>query len=143
MTTPRKILADSGYFAALFNTKDHHHRRCKEFFDHYSGQVITTWSVMTEVSFLLSPARLKAFFEWASKAQGYGHLLMESPPAESLMQLWTLIEKYEGLPMDFCDAGLVYLASSLKIRHIATVDARDFSVYRLPGNQNFIHVLDI
>jgi hypothetical protein len=37
----------------------------------------------------------------------------------------------------------VYLASSLKIRHIATVDARDFSVYRLPGNQSFIHVLNI
>ena len=28
-------LADSGYFVKLFNTKDHHHARCKAFFAGY------------------------------------------------------------------------------------------------------------
>ena len=54
----------------------------------------------------------------------------------------SLMAKYEDLPMDFCDASLVYLASHLKIHRIATTDAVDFSVYRLPGNQRFVHVLD-
>jgi uncharacterized protein len=142
MSLPRKILADSGYFAALFNPKDHHHARCKAFFSDFHGQTITTWSVITEVCYLLSPTQQKMFFDWASPAQLHGHLLIESPPAESMAQLWTLMSKYDDLPMDFCDASLVYLASSLKIRHVATVDQRDFTVYRLPGHQRFVHVLD-
>ena len=53
-----------------------------------------------------------------------------------------MMNKYEDLPMDFCDASLVYLASTLKIHRIATVDLRDFAVYRLTGNKRFLHVLD-
>jgi hypothetical protein len=44
--------------------------------------------------------------------------------------------------MDFCDASLVYLATSLKINRIATTHLRDFTVYRLPGNKRFVHVLE-
>ena len=58
------------------------------------------------------------------------------------MALWALMDKYEGLPMDFCDASLVHLATRLKINRIATTDLRDFTVYRLPGNKRFIHVLE-
>ena len=58
------------------------------------------------------------------------------------MALWNMMDKYEDLPMDFCDASLVYLAVTLKIDRIATTDVRDFSVYRLPGNRRFAHVLD-
>ena len=58
------------------------------------------------------------------------------------MALWALMDRYEDLPMDFCDASLVYLATHLKIQRIATIDVRDFSIYRLPGNKRFVHVLD-
>ncbi len=52
------------------------------------------------------------------------------------------MEKYDDLPMDFCDATLIYLAVTLKIDRIATTDRRDFSVYRLPARQQFVHVID-
>ena len=136
-----KTLADSGYFVGLFNPKDHHHIRCKRFFATYTGLTVTTWAVFTEVCAILSPTRKKAFFAWASQALALGHLRIESPPAEAVAALWALMAKYDDLPMDFCDASLVYLSTHLKIHHIATVDARDFSVYRLPGNKRFIHVL--
>ena len=55
---------------------------------------------------------------------------------------WAVFTEDDGLPMDFCDAGLVYLSTHLKIQCIATVDVRDFSVDRLPGNKRFVHVLD-
>ena len=71
-----------------------------------------------------------------------GYLRIESPPGDAVAALWKMMDKYEDLPMDFCDASLVYLANSLKVHRIATTDARDFSVYRLPGNQRFVHVLD-
>jgi predicted nucleic acid-binding protein len=134
-------LADSGYFAGLFNPKDHHHARCKAFFAAYTGQTLTTWTVFTEVCALLTYSKQKAFFAWAAKAQALGHLRIESPSADAVASLWQLMDKYEDLPMDFCDASLVYLAIALKIRRIATTDLRDFSVYRLPGNRRFVHVL--
>ena len=136
------ILADSGYFVGLFSPKDHHHTRCKSFFSGYSGLTTTTWAVMTEVCALLTHSQQKAFFIWAAKAQAIGHLQVASPPSDALSTLWNLIDKYDDLPMDFCDASLVYLATHLKIYRIATTDVRDFSVYRLPANKRFVHVLD-
>lgn len=136
------ILADSGYLVGLFNPKDHHHARCKAFFADYTGQTTTTWAVFTEVCALLTHGRQKAFFAWAAKAQTLGYLRIESPPANAVATLWNMMDKYEDLPMDFCDASLVYLAISLKLDRIATTDLRDFSVYRLPGNKRFTHVLD-
>ena len=135
-------LADSGYFVGLFSLKDQHHARCKAFFSSYTGQTTTTWPVFTEVCALLSHSNQKAFFTWASRAQALGYLRIESPPPDAIAALWKSMDKYEDLPMDFCDASLVYLASSLKIHRIATTDRRDFSVYRLPGHQRFVHVLD-
>lgn len=135
-------LADSGYFVGLFNPKDHHHARCKVFFSSFTGQTTTTWAVFTEVCALLTHNQQKAFFAWSAKAQSLGYLRIESPPAGAIAAIRHLMDKYEDLPMDFCDASLVYLASSLKIHRIATTDVRDFSVYRLPGNKRFLHVLD-
>lgn len=135
-------LADSGYFVGLFSPKDRHHTRCKNFLKRYTGRTITTWAVVTEVCALLSANQQNAFFSWAAKAQALGYLRIESPPTDAIGAIWNLMDKYDDLPMDFCDASLVYLAISLKIKRIATVDVRDFSVYRLPGNQKFVHVLD-
>lgn len=135
------ILADSGYLVGLFNPKDHHHARCKTFFAAYAGQTTTTWAVFTEVCALLTHGRQKAFFSWADKAQALGYLRIESPPADAVATLWNMMDKYDDLPMDFCDASLVYLAISLKLEHIATTDPRGFSVYRLPGNRRFTHML--
>lgn len=137
-----KTLADSGYFVGLFQPRDHHHDRCLAFFRNFSGITITTWAVLTEVCAVLSVNRQRAFFAWADKAQALGHLRIESPPAGAVLELWQLMDKYDDLPMDFCDASLVYLAIKLKIKNMATTDVRDFSVYRLPGNQKFVHVLD-
>ena len=136
-----KTLADSGYFIGLFNPKDHHHARCKTFFASYTGLTITTWAVFVEVCAILNPARQKAFFTWASQAQALGYLRVESPPADAVSALWDLMDRYDDLPMDFCDASLVYLATQLKTSRIATVDVRDFTVYRLPDGKPFTHVL--
>ena len=135
-------LADTGYFVGLFNPKDHHHQRCAAFMKRYGGQLLTTWAVFTEVCAILPFSRQKAFFDWAAQAEQHGHLRIESPPQDAVAALWRLLDRYDDLPMDFCDASLVYLATQLKIKHIATTDARDFSVYRLAGKQRFVHVLE-
>ena len=97
--------------------------------------------MFTEVCALLTHSKQKLFFAWAAKAQALGYLRIESPAADAVMALWTLMNKYDDLPMDICDASLVHLATQLKINRIATTDLRDFTVYRLPGNKRFVHVL--
>lgn len=137
-----KVLADSGLFVALFNPKDKHHANCHAFMQQYKGVLITCWFAFTEASSMMSHAHVGEFFSWASELIEAGQLIIEHPSAQGVMALWQLMDKYEDLPMDFCDATLVYLATTLKIDHIATVDKRDFTVYRLPNNKKFIHVLE-
>jgi len=127
------MLADTGYFVGLFNPKDTHHDRCKAFFSGFKGVTITTWAVFAETCALLQTSKQRHFFAWVTKAQSIGHLRIECPPADAVAELWRLMDRYDDLPMDFCDASLVYLAAHLKLRRIATVDLRDYSVYRLPG----------
>jgi uncharacterized protein len=136
-----KVLADTGFFVALFNPKDHHHTLCKAFLASHPGSYVSTWAVFTEVCFVLPPARHKHFFAWTAEAEKAGQLEVASAPGDAIEAHWQLMNKYDDLPMDFCDASLVLLAVERKIEHIATVDARDFSVYRLPGNRKFKFVL--
>ncbi len=137
-----QVIADSGFFIGLFDPSDAHHERCKRFLAGFRGTFITAWAVFTEVSVQLPHHRLRAFFAWAAQAQQSKHLRIESPPGDAIMALWQSMDKYEDLPMDFCDASLVWLAVHLRIDSIATVDRRDFLVYRLPGNKAFKLVLD-
>ena len=137
-----KVLADSGLFIGLFDPKDEHHKACLKFMNAYQGVLVTCWSAFTEVHWMLNKSQIKNLYEWADKLVAAKKLIIEHPPNEAVMPLWQLFHKYEDLPMDFCDASLVYLATALKIDRIATVDRRDFTVYRLPNNKKFIHVLE-
>jgi uncharacterized protein len=138
-------LADSGYFIGLFDPKDAHHGLCIAFSERFSqtpgGILVSSWSVFTEVSAMLEGRALAHFFAWSEKAQSSGYLHIENPEPSEIAQLWQWMQRYDDLPMDFCDASLVLLAIRLKINRIATTDQRDFSVYRLPGRQKFVDVL--
>ncbi len=138
----RRVLADSGFFIGLFDPRDAHHEACRRFLDDFDGCLVTTWAVFTEVSAFLPRRWQHSFFGSVSKLQAAGRLKIESPPEDAIMALWESMEKYEDLPMDFCDATLVYSATQGKITEIATADRRDFSVYRLPGNRRFELVLE-
>ncbi len=51
------------------------------------------------------------------------------------------MEKYKDIPMDYADATLVSVAEDLSITRVATFDAKDFGIYRLPSKKPFISVL--
>jgi uncharacterized protein len=143
--TAHLVLADSGYFLGLFDPKDAHHDACKSFSERFSQSranvLVTSWSVFTEVCAMLTARSLQHFFAWSEQAQRAGYLRIDNPQPDEIAQLWQWMRRYDDLPMDFCDASLVLLAMRLKTHRIATTDLRDFSVYRLPGRQSFIHVL--
>ncbi len=50
---PRNILADTGPIFALIHAGDVDHGRAVQFARGFAGRLITTWPVLTEVSYLL------------------------------------------------------------------------------------------
>ena len=49
----------------------------------------------------------------------------------------SLIARYSSLPCDYADATLIALAERTGVASIATIDQRDFSVYRIRGRKRF------
>mgnify|MGYP000311190492 CR=1 FL=1 len=137
-----KTLLDSGFFIGLLSPKDKHHKACLAFMADYRGEMVTCWAAITETTHFLSHLQQRDLMTMLHQYVGAKLLRIENPPPVSVMALWQLMDQYEDLPMDFCDASLVYLATTLKIDRIATIDKRDFTVYRLPNNKPFVHVLE-
>jgi predicted nucleic acid-binding protein len=48
-----------------------------------------------------------------------------------------IIAQYASLPCDYADASLIALAERSGVTAIASIDPRDFSVYRLRGRRRF------
>lgn len=125
----RKIIADSGPLIALFDASEPRHEEVKVFIAEFSGLLLTTWPVVTEVMHLLgySVDRQIAFLRWIER----GALEILEQPADIVNKLITLIDKYRDRPMDLADASLVMLSMQSGIRDIITFDS-DFDFYRLP-----------
>ena len=60
--------------------------------------------------------------------------------ALALMAGW--MRQYGDLPMDLADASLLWVAQEHGLRRIATLDRRDFGIYRLPGGESLENLLD-
>lgn len=121
-------LIDAGPIIALFDRDDQHHKRVIQFLQNYKGRLITTWPVLTEVSYMLdfsTQTRLD-FLDWISE----GGVELYNMEQWQLRRVREIIEKYSDLPADFADATLIVAAESKKIENILTIDG-DFSIYRM------------
>ena len=125
----RKIIADSGPLISLFDPSEPRHEEVKSFVGSFSGLLLTTWPVVTEVTHLLgySVERQIAFLRWIER----GALEVLEQPADIMNKLIALLDKYRDRPMDLADASLVMLSMQTGIRDIITFDS-DFDFYRLP-----------
>ena len=136
-----RALVDTGAVVALVNRADRHHAAAVEWFKRFRGQLLTTEAVVTETAYVLaaSPAHLRAALLWFERARAAGLLLVE--PVSDYAALSRIIAQYASLPCDYADASLIALAERTGITAIATVDQRDFSIYRLRGRRRFRIVL--
>jgi predicted nucleic acid-binding protein len=141
MTAPalsRPVLVDTGPLVAWLDRSDQDHRLCSRFFAQASGPLLSTWPVLTEVCHLVPPDVAPRFLEWVQ----IGGLQLAELPAAALLSIGPWMRQYGDLPMDLADASLLWLAQQSGIRSIATLDRRDFGVYRLPGGAMLENVLD-
>ncbi len=121
------VLADTGPLVALFSARDTHHANAQAWFKSFRGNLLTTWPVLTEVTHLLAhPHLVSRFMRWVS--QGGAHVF--EMPAQAVVEIAELMERYESSGMDLADASLVWLADQIGIARVISIDEGGFSVFR-------------
>jgi predicted nucleic acid-binding protein len=136
-----RALVDTGAVVALLNRADRYHAAAVEWFGHFRGTLLTTEAVVTETAYVLaaSPPHQRAALVWFDRTKAAG--LLEVHPVQSYAAVEAIMARYAKLPCDYADATLIALAEAASVSVIATVDQRDFSVYRLSRRKRFRIVL--
>ncbi len=135
------IIADTGFWIALFNRRDAYHALAKQRLPLLTEPLVTTLPVMTETCYLLQQqvgVTYAVAFLRSRRREIFNLFALDDRHLERMADLMV---RYADLPMDFADASLVILAESLGHGRILTTDRRDFSVYRWGGNQVFNNLL--
>jgi predicted nucleic acid-binding protein len=131
---PRNILADTGPLFALIHAGDPDHARAVQFAGAYTGLLITTWPVVTEVAYLLEQSNRRGVETLLGMVLD-GHLLVADLDARDVAYMRRLKAKYEG--MDLADASLVAVGERLGFLDVITLDRHDFSRYRTRNRRAF------
>lgn len=119
------VALDSGPAYALFDKSDKHHDRAVRFVrSAKAGSLVTNIAVITEVAYLLA-RRAPEFLAWVHMAAE----IDKDTPAD-LPRIREFMLKYRDSQPDFTDASLIAMCERMGIRDIATIDVRDFSIYR-------------
>ena len=131
---PRNILADTGPLFALIHARDADHERAVQFAGSFTGRLITTWPVLTEVSYLLEQSDRRGIGILLGMVLD-GHLLTADLDARDVDYVRRLTAKYDK--MDLADASLVAVGERLGVLDVITLDRHDFSRYRTRNRRAF------
>jgi predicted nucleic acid-binding protein len=136
-----RALVDTGAVVALFNRADRHHAAAVAWFRAFRGELLSTDAVITETAYVLamSAVHQQAALAWFERLRAAGLLRVEA--IEDYAAVARIIGRYARLPCDYADATLIAVAERTGVTAIATVDQRDFSVYRIKGRKRFQLVL--
>ncbi len=135
------IIADTGFWIALADKKDKHHQEADDFAKTTTEKLISTYPVITEVChILLKRQGVKAQLNFIKMYQLGAFEIFEIPKTDK-EKIFTLMQQYTDLPMDFADASLVLLAENLGHGRILSTDKRDFHTYRWKNTQPFSNLL--
>lgn len=136
-----RVLVDTGAVVALVNRADRHHAAAVEWFGHFRGVLLTTEAVVTETAYVLAASRphQRAALLWFDRAVKAG--LLEVHAVHDYAAVDVILARYADLRCDYADATLIALAEASHVSVVATIDQRDFSVYRLGRRKRFRIVL--
>ena len=135
------ILVDTGFWLALANTADRHHKIAKAALTAHRQPLVTTWPVVTETCHMLA-TRLGVDAQLAFlRSAALGAFDIAALGREHLPRIEALVTKYRALPMDLADASLVILAEESGCGDILSTDTRDFGAYRWKNRKPFRNLL--
>lgn len=127
------VLVDTGILIALYARDDPRHQAVGRWLAEFSGTLHTVEPVLTETAFFMPIHLLATVAELAER----GILRLHHPDRAGYARIAGLLRKYADLDPDWADVSLIWLAETLDIARIATVDVTDFSVYRIHGRKRF------
>lgn len=134
----KELIIDSGFFIALLNKKDQYHQKASKFIETVSDRKwITTWSVVTEVSYMLTKEKAFTAIQRLLNLFETEGVSLFSVEIRHIYRLKELMEKYKDLPIDLADASLILLAEDLGHGEIVSTDIRDFETYRWKNHKPF------
>ena len=135
---PARLIVDTGPLVGWFDAADAHHAAVRNFLADFEGELLSTWPVLTEVCHLLPEHLVPGFMRWV----GAGGLTVVELPVTATPGLADRMDKYADLPMDLADASLIWVAETLGVLDILTLDRRDFGVYRTLRGKTLRNVLE-
>jgi predicted nucleic acid-binding protein len=115
------LLLDTGGLVSLPDRRQNRHEEFIAIFESWTGEVVSTEAVLTEVTHLLSRVR-KGTGACPEFFLQDGAVLVPSS-SSALARVKTLMRKHGNLPMDYADATLVVLAEDLDTSQILTSDS--------------------
>jgi predicted nucleic acid-binding protein len=126
------IILDSGPLVAYLASDEQYHTWATEQFKKHDGPVITCEAVISEAWFLLrhSPRHLRRL--QAMLADGVFDLSFHLE--DEAVEVRSLMDRYESVPMSLADACLVRLSELHPRVPVMTLDS-DFLIYRRHGRQ--------
>lgn len=137
------IMADTGFWLALANRADRHHRAARQALANINRGLITTWPVVSETChLLLHSLGGHAQLAYMDNLANYAFEVFELP-IESTPRIQQLMHQHADLPMDLADASLVILAESLNTGDILSTDQRDLHAYRWKQRKPFNNLLEL
>jgi predicted nucleic acid-binding protein len=131
-----KAILDTGPWVALIDRSESRHTECVQWLKDFTGKLISTEAVVTEVLYILNFSIIAQSAALDFIIESIVEILPSS--IESLRKTKALMQKYADLPMDYADATLVCLAMETGIKNIVSFDHKDFGIYKLSKNKNFI-----
>ena len=136
----QKILIDSSGLIAFMDRRSDANLAVAAVIDAPANEILIPAATIPEASYVigsrLGHAALRLFIR---------DLTATAPPIENLIfadyvRITEVMDTYADLRLDFVDASILALAERLNIRHILTLDRRDFSVLR-PRHCEYLELL--
>ena len=129
----KAILVDTSPLVAILSPRDNYHQICINTLKKIQPPLLTTWAVITEVLWLIrhNKKAIKALFTMIE-----GQLIKIVPLSnDSIIWLKDFLLNYHDMGVQVADASLCYLAEIEEIDTVFTLDRKDFTIYRIKGNQ--------
>ncbi len=135
----KNIIIDTGPIVALFDRDDKYHFNILQYFKTFQDRLITTWPVITEVSYMLNfNIEVQcACFEWINLHA----ITIFDLNSSHIQKILNLLNQYSNVPMDLADASILLLAEEKGIHDIITFDS-DYYTYKLKKGKTFYNLLN-
>jgi uncharacterized protein len=130
-------LLDTSFMLALTNPHDQHHQAVLAVANSLDMSLVLPQSVLPELCYLLaSRAGHHAMRRFLTNlVASPTELEMVTP--DDLRRVTEILTTYADSRLDFVDATLVAIAERRRIRHILTLDRRDFTLIRPRHTSHF------